>query len=220
MHINKWSVLHFPQAEPSFLSGHPGFDHFSGALLHDKTRAVQTLSKVTVMISPVRGSTWFAFDFHINCRCHHLSASENYGKSFQDVTNLINNTFIRSEFGIAIGPENSGKVSHALTDSSGCKFTTFTSCSPLYRCSASVMCAYYKEPLTPYYLVWLHQSEFWTLACRWSWQEKCPEVTGLGSLSPMTLEGPSPTRTCPSSPWCRSHTTLTIPMCCWSLATM
>lgn len=41
--------------------------------------------------------------------------SENYGKSFQDVTSLINNTFIRSEFGIAIGPENSGKVSHVLT---------------------------------------------------------------------------------------------------------
>uniref|UniRef100_A0A4W6CJ10 Sortilin 1b n=1 Tax=Lates calcarifer TaxID=8187 RepID=A0A4W6CJ10_LATCA len=39
-----------------------------------------------------------------------LSLIENYGKSFQDVTNLINNTFIRSEFGIAIGPENSGKV--------------------------------------------------------------------------------------------------------------
>ncbi|XP_035015693.1 sortilin 1b [Hippoglossus stenolepis] len=39
-----------------------------------------------------------------------LYRSENYGKSFQDVTSLINNTFIRSEFGIAIGPENSGKV--------------------------------------------------------------------------------------------------------------
>uniref|UniRef100_A0A8C7JG70 Sortilin 1b n=1 Tax=Oncorhynchus kisutch TaxID=8019 RepID=A0A8C7JG70_ONCKI len=38
------------------------------------------------------------------------SILENYGKSFQDVTNLINNTFIRTEFGIAIGPENSGKV--------------------------------------------------------------------------------------------------------------
>ncbi|XP_059189096.1 sortilin 1b [Centropristis striata] len=37
-----------------------------------------------------------------------LYRSENYGKSFDDVTNLINNTFIRSEFGIAIG--NSGKV--------------------------------------------------------------------------------------------------------------
>uniref|UniRef100_A0A8B9H7R3 Sortilin 1a n=1 Tax=Astyanax mexicanus TaxID=7994 RepID=A0A8B9H7R3_ASTMX len=35
---------------------------------------------------------------------------EDYGKSFQDVTDLINNTFIQSEFGIAIGPENSGKV--------------------------------------------------------------------------------------------------------------
>ncbi|KAK5863465.1 hypothetical protein PBY51_000494 [Eleginops maclovinus] len=37
-----------------------------------------------------------------------LYRSENYGKSFEDVTNLINNTFIRSEFGIAIG--NNGKV--------------------------------------------------------------------------------------------------------------
>uniref|UniRef100_H3DCE8 Sortilin n=1 Tax=Tetraodon nigroviridis TaxID=99883 RepID=H3DCE8_TETNG len=39
-----------------------------------------------------------------------LYRSEDYGKSFEDVTNLINNTFIRSDFGIAIGPENSGKV--------------------------------------------------------------------------------------------------------------
>nr|XP_015198036.1 PREDICTED: sortilin [Lepisosteus oculatus] len=39
-----------------------------------------------------------------------LYRSENYGKTFQDVTGLINNTFIRTEFGIAIGPENSGKV--------------------------------------------------------------------------------------------------------------
>ncbi|XP_068198985.1 sortilin 1b [Antennarius striatus] len=39
-----------------------------------------------------------------------LYRSEDYGKTFEDVTNLINNTFIRSEFGIAIGPENSGKV--------------------------------------------------------------------------------------------------------------
>nr|XP_040049590.1 sortilin 1b [Gasterosteus aculeatus aculeatus] len=37
-----------------------------------------------------------------------LYRSEDYGKSFEDVTSLINNTFIRSEFGIAIG--NSGKV--------------------------------------------------------------------------------------------------------------
>ncbi|XP_074500645.1 sortilin 1b [Sebastes fasciatus] len=37
-----------------------------------------------------------------------LYRSENYGKSFEDVTSLINNTFIRSEYGIAIG--NSGKV--------------------------------------------------------------------------------------------------------------
>uniref|UniRef100_A0A8C2KYR2 Sortilin-like n=1 Tax=Cyprinus carpio TaxID=7962 RepID=A0A8C2KYR2_CYPCA len=34
----------------------------------------------------------------------------NYGKTFQDITDLINKTFIQTEFGIAIGPENSGKV--------------------------------------------------------------------------------------------------------------
>ncbi|XP_068608821.1 sortilin 1b [Brachionichthys hirsutus] len=39
-----------------------------------------------------------------------LYRSEDYGKTFEDVTKLINNTFIRSEFGFAIGPENSGKV--------------------------------------------------------------------------------------------------------------
>lgn len=39
-----------------------------------------------------------------------LYRSEDYGKSFQDVTELINSTFIRSEFGIAISPDNTGKV--------------------------------------------------------------------------------------------------------------
>nr|XP_060629214.1 sortilin isoform X1 [Anolis sagrei ordinatus] len=39
-----------------------------------------------------------------------LYRSEDYGKTFMDITDLINNTFIRTEFGMAIGPENSGKV--------------------------------------------------------------------------------------------------------------
>nr|XP_025976255.1 sortilin isoform X2 [Dromaius novaehollandiae] len=39
-----------------------------------------------------------------------LYRSEDYGKTFKDITDLINNTFIRTEFGMAIGPENSGKV--------------------------------------------------------------------------------------------------------------
>ncbi|KAG7332459.1 hypothetical protein KOW79_004293 [Hemibagrus wyckioides] len=39
-----------------------------------------------------------------------LYRSEDYGKTFEDITSLINNTFISTEFGIAIGPENSGKV--------------------------------------------------------------------------------------------------------------
>uniref|UniRef100_A0A671SSC2 Sortilin n=1 Tax=Sinocyclocheilus anshuiensis TaxID=1608454 RepID=A0A671SSC2_9TELE len=41
---------------------------------------------------------------------HILYRSEDYGKTFQDITDLINNTFIQTEFSIAIGPENSGKV--------------------------------------------------------------------------------------------------------------
>lgn len=47
--------------------------------------------------------------------CISLPHSTNYGKFFEDVTNLINNTFIRSEFGIALGPENSGKVGGRLS---------------------------------------------------------------------------------------------------------
>ncbi|TSW62352.1 Sortilin [Bagarius yarrelli] len=39
-----------------------------------------------------------------------LYRSEDYGKTFEDITSLINNTFISTEFGIAIGPGNSGKV--------------------------------------------------------------------------------------------------------------
>ncbi|XP_029509649.1 sortilin-like [Oncorhynchus nerka] len=39
-----------------------------------------------------------------------LYRSEDYGKTFQDVTHLINNTFVQTEFGIAIGPDNSGRV--------------------------------------------------------------------------------------------------------------
>ena len=42
--------------------------------------------------------------------CRFLPSSEDYGKTFKDITSLINNTFIRTEFGMAIGPENSGKV--------------------------------------------------------------------------------------------------------------
>ncbi|KAI5095047.1 sortilin 1b precursor, partial [Silurus meridionalis] len=39
-----------------------------------------------------------------------LYRSQDFGKTFTDITDLINNTFISTEFGIAIGPENSGKV--------------------------------------------------------------------------------------------------------------
>lgn len=39
-----------------------------------------------------------------------LYRSEDYGKTFEDVTHLINHTFILTEFGIAISPDHSGKV--------------------------------------------------------------------------------------------------------------
>uniref|UniRef100_A0A3Q2Y2G9 Sortilin 1a n=1 Tax=Hippocampus comes TaxID=109280 RepID=A0A3Q2Y2G9_HIPCM len=39
-----------------------------------------------------------------------LYRSEDYGKTFTDVTHLINHTFIQTEFGIAVSPDHSGKV--------------------------------------------------------------------------------------------------------------
>ncbi|XP_069800768.1 sortilin [Dendropsophus ebraccatus] len=39
-----------------------------------------------------------------------LYRSEDYGKTFEDVTHLIKNTYIRTEFGMGLGPENSGRV--------------------------------------------------------------------------------------------------------------
>ncbi|KAA0714033.1 Sortilin Precursor [Triplophysa tibetana] len=46
----------------------------------------------------------------LNLGQSNLYRSEDYGKSFQDITELINGTFINTAFGIAIGPEKSGKV--------------------------------------------------------------------------------------------------------------
>ncbi|KAM8977225.1 sortilin [Pelodytes ibericus] len=39
-----------------------------------------------------------------------LYRSDDYGKTFQDITTFINNTYVRAEFGMGLGPENSGKV--------------------------------------------------------------------------------------------------------------
>uniref|UniRef100_A0A4W4FZ54 VPS10 domain-containing protein n=1 Tax=Electrophorus electricus TaxID=8005 RepID=A0A4W4FZ54_ELEEL len=61
-------------------------------------------------------SACYCFFFLLCCLSFFLSLycslclSEDYGRSFKDVTDLINNTFISTDFGIAIGPENSGKV--------------------------------------------------------------------------------------------------------------
>ncbi|XP_078500882.1 sortilin [Lissotriton helveticus] len=39
-----------------------------------------------------------------------LYRSDDFGKTFVEITPLINNTFIRTEFGIAVGPDNFGTV--------------------------------------------------------------------------------------------------------------
>ncbi|CAH2221103.1 sortilin isoform X2 [Pelobates cultripes] len=39
-----------------------------------------------------------------------LYRSDDYGKTFQEITIQLNDTFVRSEFGMSLGPENSGKV--------------------------------------------------------------------------------------------------------------
>ncbi len=61
--------------------------------------------------------------------------SEDYGKTFQDITDLINNTFIQTEFGVAIGPGNSGKVKIYFS-------TVILNCSesiiPGFQCNESV----------------------------------------------------------------------------------
>lgn len=44
-----------------------------------------------------------------------LCVSENFGKTFEDVTHLINHTFIYTEFGISISPDHSGKVSFVIS---------------------------------------------------------------------------------------------------------
>ncbi|XP_053340495.1 sortilin isoform X1 [Clarias gariepinus] len=39
-----------------------------------------------------------------------LYRSEDYGKTFSDITNLLNNTLVMTYFGITIGPDSSGKI--------------------------------------------------------------------------------------------------------------
>ncbi|XP_072266661.1 sortilin [Pyxicephalus adspersus] len=39
-----------------------------------------------------------------------LYRSDDYGKTYQEITDLIKNTYIRTEFGMGLGPENSGRV--------------------------------------------------------------------------------------------------------------
>lgn len=192
-------MLLFIQAEPSFSAGHPGFDHFSGALLHDKTRAVQTLSKVSPIISPIRKLAHFVFDRHFIFDANISLPVRTTG------------SHLRMWPTSSTTPSSDQSLVSLLALRTLGKYVT--SSSSVHRCSAAAMCAKF-HILSSY-----HQFEFWTLACRWSWQQKYLEVKALGSLSPGTLEKVSLTRICPLSPSCKSHTTLTILMCCWSSAT-
>ncbi|KAG7275396.1 hypothetical protein CRUP_021594, partial [Coryphaenoides rupestris] len=44
---------------------------------------------------------------------------EDYGKTFQDVTHLINHTFVQAEFGLGISPDRSGKLELWLSEDFG-----------------------------------------------------------------------------------------------------
>ncbi|XP_056886189.1 sortilin-like [Takifugu flavidus] len=48
--------------------------------------------------------------FMVHFAQSNLYRSKDHGKTFQDVTHLINHTFIHTDFGIAISPDHSGKV--------------------------------------------------------------------------------------------------------------
>ncbi|XP_062842731.1 sortilin isoform X2 [Trichomycterus rosablanca] len=60
-----------------------------------------------------QGYCWSSLRIRCRCSCTASaspSSTGDYGKTFQDITNLLNNTFIFGQFGIAISPDNSGKV--------------------------------------------------------------------------------------------------------------
>lgn len=63
-------------------------------------QASQIGSCASLAAAVVRGS---------DCNFSHR-VSEDYGKTFKDVTHLINHTFVQTDFGIAISPDHSGKV--------------------------------------------------------------------------------------------------------------
>lgn len=105
--------------------GHPRPDDVPGAAGDHELRAVQALPQVSPPHpqDPVGGTLGAGTHGGVGVGweqpprphagsppCQFLPSSEDYGKTFKDITSLINNTFIRTEFGMAIGPENSGKV--------------------------------------------------------------------------------------------------------------
>lgn len=178
---------------PSLLAGHPGSDHFSGALLHDQTWAVQTLSKVKLMNSPVWKHhlclicIWFVMQAFV-CQWELREVIQGRDQPHQQHIHQI-------------------RVWHRDRP---------------WELWESMSLPHWVTTELQFYIlsIWVPQFQCWTPACRWSWMERCPEVRALGSLSPMTLERVSPTRPFPLSRSCRSHTTLRTPTYCWSSATM
>lgn len=79
--VNKCFTL--SKVQPLLLTGHPGFDNFSGAFLHVKIRAVQTLPKVSLTTSHFRKSRkkrMACVKLHLVLLCcNHLSAVRTLG---------------------------------------------------------------------------------------------------------------------------------------------
>lgn len=174
---------------PCLLAGHPGSDHFSGAPLLDQTWAVQTLSKVKLRNSPV----WKHLCLHCICIWFVMQA------------------FVcQWELREVIQGRDQPHQQHIH------QIRVWHRYRPGELWESMSLPQWVTTELQFYILsIWAPQFQRGTLACRWSWLERCLEVRALGSLSPMTLERVSPTRPFPLSRSCRSHTTLRTPTYCW-----
>lgn len=116
-----------------------------------------------------------------DCNFSHR-VSEDHGKTFKDVTHLINHTFIQTDFGIAISPDHSGKVRYCAI------FNIFSETSTFYSL----------ERIFP------HRCCLWF---RWCSLEIFRRSTGLGCFARGTLAWPSFQRTCHLSRSSRCCTT-------------
>ncbi|XP_077430278.1 sortilin-like [Vanacampus margaritifer] len=103
--LNEHSCPSFPGVESTLLNNTHTFNFkvrtmgsLSLAWVGDETGVILVLTTFQVPL------------FMLRFGQSNLYRSEDYGKTFTDVTHLINHTFIQTEFGIAVSPDHSGKV--------------------------------------------------------------------------------------------------------------